>query len=110
MKENGNVPPEDVQTVRRMANIAAHVTDAVPGDAPDGWLAVTYELVLEALMQEWVEHQTEDLDDQDAADLSDIVRAAAGIAMAQDPEHQDTAYRVILGGWLADWVQNWNIE
>lgn len=106
----GNVPDEDVEIVGRLANVAADVSQRMPISAPSSWGIVTYEHVLEALLKDWVENGTDDLDDEDAEDLTNIVRASVEIALAQDPAHQDVAYRTILRGWLLDWVQNWNVE
>lgn len=106
----GNVPEEDVVVVRRLARMASYVAQTVSSPAPEAWKAITYELVLEATLRDWVENGTDDLDADDAEDLSQIVRASVDIAMEEDYALRDTAYRVILGAWLNDWVANWNAE
>jgi len=106
----GNVPDEDVEAVRRMADLASSVVDALPKGAPSSWVAVTYETVLDAVMENWVESVGEELESEDAEDIENIVRAAADVALQQQPSFQDTAYRIILKRWLEDWVTNWDGE
>lgn len=106
----GNVPDEDVKIVERATGIAGYVVRAMPSGAPHGWVPAAYEAVLEAIINDWVEHGTDDLDDADAEDLAQILRACADIALTQEPSLQDATFRTVLKGWLADWVRNWGAD
>jgi len=110
MSAFGNVPDEDYATVGRVSDMVGQVVRALPAGAPHEWYSVTYGVVLEAVLQDWVLHGTDDLDSGDAEDLQNIVRASADVALRQEPALQETAYRTILKGWLADWVANWGSE
>ncbi|NUQ71560.1 MAG: hypothetical protein HUU17_12180 [Chthonomonadales bacterium] len=110
MSTFGNVPLEDVQIVGRAADMAALVVRALPDGAPAEWYPITYELVLEAVLHDWVTNGTDDLDSGDAEDVENIVRASADIALHQEPALQEISYRTVLKGWLADWVENWGSD
>lgn len=110
MSAFGNVPDEDLTAVTRVSNMASQVVRALPAEAPHEWYAVTYEIVLQAALKDWVEHGTEDLDSGDAEDLENLVRASASVALQQEPALQGVAYKTVLTGWLADWVANWGAE
>ncbi|MBM3494412.1 MAG: hypothetical protein FJX72_08850 [Armatimonadetes bacterium] len=103
----GNVPDEDVKIVDRATGIAAQVVQALPSGVPNGWVVIAYESVLDAILRDWVGNGTDDLDDGDAEDISQIVIASAEIALRQEPSLQDATFRSVLKGWLADWVANW---
>ncbi len=106
----GNVPDEDVKIIERATGIAGSVVASIPSGAPHGWVATAYEYVLEAIIRDWVEHGTDDLDSADADDLAELVRASADIALTQEPSLQDVTFRTVLRGWLGDWVRNWGLD
>ncbi|NLI00881.1 MAG: hypothetical protein GX446_15470 [Chthonomonadales bacterium] len=107
MSAYGNVPDEDVKIVRRATGVAAQAVQSLPSGGSSGWVVVAYESVLEAILRDWVENGTDDLDDGDAEDLGQIVRASAEVALLQEPSLQDATFRTVLKGWLGDWVANW---
>ncbi|HYW24749.1 MAG TPA: hypothetical protein VE953_11345 [Terriglobales bacterium] len=88
--------------------LAARIVDALPPGSPTAWRGPTYRAVLTAVIRDRIENETGDLEDGDAASLSDFVRAAAAAAAAAPAEHRDDAYEIVLDGLLQDWVENWN--
>jgi hypothetical protein len=102
----GNVPDEDVKIVERATGIAAQVVQSLPSGGPHGWVPTAYEAVLDAILRDWVENGTDDLDDDDADDMAQIVRASAEIALRQEPALQDVTFRTVVKQWMADWVAN----
>lgn len=107
MNAYGNVPDEDVKIVRRATGVAAQTVQLLPPDGPSGWVGIAYESVLQAILRDWVDNGTDELDDGDAEDLGQIVRASAEVALQQEPSLQDATFRTVLKGWLDDWVSNW---
>lgn len=110
MSDYGNVPAEDVDAIQHAAAAAGRIAEHVPVTVPHTWRDLTYELVLDGILRDWVANGTNDLTAEDEEDLSNLVRVALDTAQAQDAERQDTAYRVILRQAVADWVENWNAE
>lgn len=106
----GNVPDDDVVTVSRLAAVASEVVGALPPEAPGDWVTTTYEAVLEATLRDWMEHETDHLEEEDVDDLENCVRVAADVALQQKPVFQSIAYKTLLKGLLADWVRAWGEE
>jgi hypothetical protein len=91
-----------------LAALAGRIVDALPPGSPMAWRGPTYRAVLTAVIRDRIENETGDLEDGDAASLSDFVRAAAEAASSAPMEHRDDAYEIVLNGLLQDWVENWN--
>jgi len=91
-----------------LVGLAGRIVDALPPGSPMAWRGPTYRALLTAVIRDRIENQTGDLEDGDAASLSDFVRAAAEAALAAPTEHRDDAYEIVLNGLLQDWVENWN--
>ena len=108
MPNYGNVPDTDIEAMQAATRIALKVASNVPVVAPQEWRALAYELVLDGILLDWVENGTNELDEGDTEDLSDLLRASADLALMQESALRDVTFRMLLKNAMLDWVQNWN--
>lgn len=106
----GNVPETDIQAMSNAVRIASHVILNLPGLSPEGWRELAYEIVLDGILTDWVANGTNELDDEDEADLSNLLRLAADLALAQEESLRDSTFRILLTNAMSDWTENWNAE
>jgi hypothetical protein len=110
MAEYGNVPEDDVAALQSATRASLKVAGAVPEVAPQEWRATAYELVLDGILQDWVENGTNEITDGDIEDLTDLLRVSTDTALMHEGALRDVTFRVTLKNALADWVKNWNDE
>ncbi len=108
MADYGNVPADDVETIRYATRLALRVAGSLPEVAPPEWSAMAYEAVLDGLLQDWVENGTTEPNDADSEDLTNLVRVAVDVALMQESMVRDITFRVTLKNAMLDWVKNWN--
>lgn len=108
MTDYGNVPESDVEAMQAATRVALKVASKVPEVAPPDWRPVAYEIVLDGILRDWVENGTNDLDEGDTQDLSDLLRVAADLALMHEGALRDVTFRVTLKNAMQDWVENWN--
>ena len=106
----GNVPEEDVQAMQNAVRISNGVIARLPALSPAGWREAAYELVLNGILSDWVENGTNELDDEDEEDLSNLLRVSADLALSQPEELRDIAFHTLLRNAMNDWVENWNAD
>ncbi len=110
MSNYGNVPDEDVQAVTAATQAAARVAARLPTTAPGMWREVAFELVLDGILRDWVDNGTNELGEEDEADLANLLRLAADLALQQSGAGQDVAFRTIGRNVMQDWADNWNAD
>ena len=108
MADYGNVPETDVEALQAATRAALKVAGGVAEVAPAEWRALAYELVLDGILQDWMENGTNDLEEDDIADLSDLLRISVDIALMHEGTLRDVTFRVVLKNAMLDWVRNWN--
>jgi hypothetical protein len=108
MTDYGNVPEEDVEAIRYCSRLALKVASSLPEVAPPEWGATAYELVLDGLLNDWVENGTTEPNEADMDDLTNLVRVASDVALIQESVLRDITFRVTLKNAMLDWVKNWN--
>jgi hypothetical protein len=106
----GNVPEEDVAALQNAVRIASNVIARLPALSPPTWRETAYELVLSGILDDWVANGTNELDDEDEEDLSNLLRVAADLALSQEEILRDAAFQTLLRSAMHDWVENWNAE
>lgn len=110
MTDYGNVPEADVEAMQAAAHMALKVAGSMPEVAPQEWRVLAYEIVLDGILKDWVENGTNELDEGDAEDLTDLLRVSADLALVQEGALRDVTFRVALKNAMLDWVKNWNDE
>lgn len=110
MPEYGNVSEDDVEVMQDAVQVAANVLAQLPAAMSEPWRQIAYEIVLGGILNDWVVNETEDLDNEDAADLANLVRLSHDLAVQQDYALRDIAFRTLVKYAIADWVENWNAE
>ncbi len=110
MPDYGNVSEEDIEAIQGAPEAAARILERLSPALPAEWQGMTYELVLDGILQDWVANGTTELDEEDEEDIASLVRAAADSALAQAENLQAVTYRVSLKHVISDWVHNWNAE
>jgi hypothetical protein len=108
MADYGNVPDEDVEVVRYATQLALRIAGTLPDVGPPEWKAIAYEAVLNGVLEDWVENGTSEPNEADVADLTNLVRVAADVAMVQETGLRDVTFRITLKNVMLDWVKNWN--
>ena len=110
MPDYGNVPADDIAAMREAVRVASLVVSRIPAIAPAAWRDYALQTVLDGILQDWVANGTTELGDGDSADLANLLRAAADIALEQDASVREPAFRSLLKAAMHDWVENWNEE
>lgn len=108
MAEYGNVPEEDVHAVQSSVRMALKVAAQVFPVAPPEWKPIAYELILDGILSDWVANGTNELDENDEADLSNLLRLSVDTAMVQEGALREVTFRTVLRNAMKDWVENWN--
>jgi hypothetical protein len=110
MPDYGNVSEEDIEAIQSAPEAAGRIVERLSPALPLQWQAITYELVLDGILQDWVSNGTTELDEEDEEDIANLARAALDSALAQEESLQAVTYRVSLKHVMNDWVHNWNAE
>ncbi len=110
MPQYGNVPEEDVSAIQGAVRAAQTVARYLPPTAPPAWQEVAYEAVLDGILRDWVMNGTNELDETDEQDLTDLLRVAVDTALAQPDALRDATFRTVVRNAMQDWVENWNAD
>ena len=109
MTDYGNVPEDDVEALRYATRLASKVATTLPEVAPTEWRPIAYELVLDGILKDWVENGSSEPGDEDAEDLTNLLRVSADVGLMQESSLRDVTFRITLRNAMLDWVKNWNL-
>ena len=106
MQTNG-IPNEVRAFLAHSAETAARLSRLLPATAPPSWQNIAYRHILAAILRDWSENGTTDLEEEDIHNLTTFVDLAASTATQPGLPDQETTFDVILKALLNDWVDNW---
>lgn len=105
--QTDGIPNEVRAFLAHSAETAARLSRLLPATAPPAWQSIAYRHVLAAILRDWSENGTAELEEEDIQNLTSFVQLAASTATQPGLPDQDTTFEVILTALLNDWVDNW---
>jgi hypothetical protein len=101
------IPDETRALLGGSVAIANRVSQSLSSASPDAWRRTTYRLVLAAILRDWSENDTDELEEEDVTNLSAFAELAASTARQAGMADHDVTFEVVLKALLDDWVENW---
>jgi hypothetical protein len=101
------IPDETRALLVGSVAIANRVSQSLPTASPDAWRGSAYRLVLAAILRDWSENDTAELEEEDVTNLSAFVELASSTARQAGMADHDVTFEVVLEALLDDWVENW---
>jgi hypothetical protein len=101
------IPNEVRALLVQSAETAASLARLLPETAPASWGKIAYRDILSAVLHDWSENGTPELEEEDVRNLTSFVHLASDIASRSDLPDQDVTFEVVLKALLDDWVENW---
>lgn len=106
MSAYGNIDPQDIETIKQAAVVAAAAASAAPADLREE----AYSIVLAAILQDWVANQGGELAEESVGDLTSMVLAASDLSSSCGTPYPAATFRAALTGLTQDWVVNWGAD
>ncbi|MBX9770259.1 MAG: hypothetical protein K2X29_02750 [Candidatus Obscuribacterales bacterium] len=103
--------PEDTMMVfgHLIRKVTGPIAAALPVEAPISFGDVTVKEVLDRLIIDWRSNENlHGLERQDIEDIRSFVQAAYYCGRHHYGPVKETVYRVCLGAFMDDWLENWN--
>jgi hypothetical protein len=104
--QTDSIPNEVRVFLAQSAETAARLSQLLPAGAPSAWSRIAYRHLLTAILRDWSENGTSELEDEDIQNLTSFVHLAAQTASQPLPD-QEATFEVVLKSLLEDWVDNW---
>ena len=101
------IPDETRALLAGSVAIANRVSQSLPATSSDAWRQITYRLVLTAILRDWSENDTTELEEEDVTNLSAFAELASSTARQAGMADHDATFEVVLKALLDDWVENW---